>query len=59
MLPMQNAGKVHNTGFELALTHRNQLNLFKYSASFNFSYVKNEITDLNGGIYQEDRLEIL
>lgn len=47
--PMQNAGKVRNTGFELALTHRNQLNLFKYSASFNFSYVKNEITDLNGG----------
>lgn len=38
--PMQNAGKVRNTGFELALTHRNQLNLFKYSASFNFSYVK-------------------
>lgn len=47
--PMQNAGKVRNTGFEFALTHRNQIDRFKYSASFNFSYVKNEITDLNGG----------
>lgn len=47
--PMQNAGKVRNTGFELALTHRNQVNRFRYSTSFNFSYVKNEIIDLNGG----------
>ena len=30
--PMQNAGKVRNTGFELALTHRNQLNLFNVSS---------------------------
>lgn len=47
--PMQNAGKVRNIGFELALTHRNQVNRFRYSTSFNFSYVKNEIIDLNGG----------
>ena len=47
--PMQNAGKVRNTGIELALTHRNQINDFRYSASFNFSYVHNEITDLSGG----------
>ena len=38
--PMQNAGKVRNIGFELALTHRNQVNRFRYSTSFNFSYVK-------------------
>ena len=36
--PMQNAGKVRNIGFELALTHRNQVNRFRYSTSFNFSY---------------------
>lgn len=47
--PMQNAGKVRNIGFELALTYRNQVNRFRYSTSFNFSYVKNEIIDLNGG----------
>ncbi len=47
--PMQNAGKVRNIGFELALTHRNQVNRFRYSTSFIFSYVKNEIIDLNGG----------
>lgn len=47
--PMQNAGKVRNTGFELALTYRNHLNQLQYSSSFNFSYVHNEITDLSGG----------
>lgn len=47
--PMQNAGKVRNTGVELAFTHRNQVNDFKYSTSFNFSYIHNEITDLSGG----------
>lgn len=47
--PMQNAGKVRNTGVELALTHRNKVNDFKYSASFNFSYINNKITDLSGG----------
>ena len=31
--PMQNAGKVRNIGFELALTHRNQVNRFRYSTS--------------------------
>ena len=47
--PMQNAGKVRNTGVELAFTHRNQINDFRYSTSFNFSYIHNEITDLSGG----------
>lgn len=46
--PMQNAGSVVNRGVELLLTHRNQVNDFRYSASFNFSYVHNEITDLKG-----------
>ncbi len=46
--PMQNAGSVVNRGVELLLTHRNQVKDFRYSASFNFSYIHNEITDLKG-----------
>lgn len=47
--PMQNAGKVRNTGVELQLNHNNQIHDFKYYSTFNFSYVHNEITSLNGG----------
>lgn len=47
--PMQNAGKVRNTGMEIQLSHNNQINDFRYYATFNFSYVHNEITDLSGG----------
>ena len=46
--PMQNAGGVRNTGFELQLGHNNRINDFQYSATANISYVKNEITDLKG-----------
>ena len=46
--PMQNAGAVRNTGFELQLGHNNRINDFQYSATANISYVKNEITDLKG-----------
>lgn len=46
--PTQNAGSVLNRGVEFLATHRNQINDFRYSASFNFSYVHNEITDLKG-----------
>ena len=47
--PMQNAGKVRNTGVELQVTHNNQVNDFHYNLTANFSYVKDEITDLSGG----------
>lgn len=47
--PTQNAGKVRNIGVELQLSHQNQIRDWKYSASFNFTYVHNEITDLSGG----------
>ena len=47
--PTQNAGKVRNIGMEMILTHNNQIRDFKYFASFNFSYVHNEITDLKQG----------
>lgn len=46
--PTQNAGSVQNRGVELLLTHRNKVNDFRYSASFNFSYIHNKITDLKG-----------
>lgn len=47
--PMQNAGKVRNTGIELQLNHNNQIRDFRYFTTFNFSYVHNEITSLSGG----------
>lgn len=47
--PTQNAGKVRNVGMEMVLTHNNQVRDFKYFATFNFSYVHNEITDLKEG----------
>ena len=47
--PMQNAGKVRNTGVELSLRHNNNIRDFNYHATFNISYVHNEITDLSGG----------
>lgn len=47
--PTQNAGKVRNIGMEMVLTHNNKIRDFKYFATFNFSYVHNEITDLKEG----------
>lgn len=47
--PTQNAGKVRNVGMEMVMTHNNQVRDFKYFATFNFSYVHNEITDLKEG----------
>lgn len=46
--PLQNAGAVRNTGFELQLGHNNRINDFQYGVTANVSYVKNEITDLKG-----------
>lgn len=47
--PMQNAGKVKNTGVEFSVTHNNRVRDFQYYTTFNFSYVDNKITDLSGG----------
>ncbi len=43
-----NAGQLRNTGWELAITHRNTINDFKYSIGFNISDVKNELIDFAG-----------
>ena len=45
----KNVGTVRNTGLEITLGHRNKVGEVEYSIDGNFSYIKNELTDLNGG----------
>lgn len=47
--PMQNAGKVRNTGIELQIGHNNQIGDWSYNIGANFSYVSTKILDLKGG----------
>ena len=42
-LPAENIGKVQNSGFELALNHKNTLGDFSYSIGANVSYAKSKI----------------
>jgi hypothetical protein len=42
-----NVGKVRNSGFELELTTNNLVKKFKWSTNFNFSYLENEVLELN------------
>lgn len=44
--PSQNVAKVRNKGFELTLSHRNQINKFTYMVSANIATNHNEITNL-------------
>lgn len=44
--PSQNIGKVRNTGFEIALTHRKKINDFSYELSVNLATNKNKVIDL-------------
>ena len=44
-----NIGQVRNTGIEITLGHRNSIGKFNYSVDANISYIKNELTKLNGG----------
>lgn len=44
-----NIGEVRNTGLEITLGHANHIGKFNYSVDANISYVKNELTKLNGG----------
>lgn len=46
--PYQNAGKVRNKGWELALNYANKVNDFSYNIGFNLSDVRNEVVDLKG-----------
>jgi TonB-linked SusC/RagA family outer membrane protein len=45
-----NVGKLENKGFEFGLNTRNLVGDFKWSTSFNLSFNRNEITDLEGQI---------
>lgn len=47
--PMQNAGKVRNTGIELQIGHNNRIGDWSYNIGANFSYVSTKILDLKGG----------
>jgi hypothetical protein len=44
-----NVGTVRNTGIEFTIGHRNQFGDFSYSVDGNVSFIKNELTALNGG----------
>ncbi|MGB4400031.1 MAG: TonB-dependent receptor [Daejeonella sp.] len=59
--PTQNAAKVENKGWELALSYQGNSNSdkFQYNVGFNISDVVNKITDLNGtGPYYQDKFNI-
>ena len=44
-----NVGTVRNQGVEVTLNHRNQIGQFAYNIGGNVSFIKNELTALNGG----------
>ncbi len=46
--PYQNAGSVENTGWELEMGWRDDIDDFTYNLNFNISDVRNEVTDLGG-----------
>ncbi|MEZ4921278.1 MAG: TonB-dependent receptor [Saprospiraceae bacterium] len=47
--PIRNIASVQNTGWETALSYRNQAGAFKYSFGGNISFVKNKVTSLGEG----------
>lgn len=46
--PTVNAGTVENKGFEFSLNHRNNLGELYYHVGVNASFIKNELTKVNG-----------
>lgn len=48
-----NAGEVKNTGFEVLLNYQTTIGKLKIGFVPNFSYVKNKITNLAGGLQQD------
>ena len=45
--PAVNAGKVKNSGFELVLNYKNNINDFKYDLGFNITKINNEVLEVN------------
>ena len=44
--PSVNAGKVKNSGFELVLNYKNNINDFKYDLGFNVTTINNEVLEV-------------
>ena len=53
-LPDENFGIVDNKGIELTLTHRGKIGEVGYAFDGNFTYVKNEVIDIDEAPYAED-----
>lgn len=47
--PVANVGTVRNQGIELTLDHQNKIGKLNYTLNGNVSFIKNELTSLNGG----------
>jgi TonB-dependent starch-binding outer membrane protein SusC len=47
--PVANVGTVRNQGIEITLEHQNHIGDFNYTLNGNVSFIKNELTALNGG----------
>ena len=47
--PISNVGNINNKGIELSLDHQNKIGKVNYTVSANVSFIKNELTSLNGG----------
>jgi len=45
---LRNLGKMTNKGWDIYLNTRNLVGKFKWTTSFNISFYKNKVTDLNG-----------
>lgn len=49
--PSVNAGKVKNSGFELVLNYKNNINDFKYDLGFNITTIYNEVLEVNNSTH--------
>jgi len=49
--PSVNAGKVRNSGFELVLNYKNNINDFKYDLGFNITTINNEVLEVNNSTH--------
>jgi TonB-dependent starch-binding outer membrane protein SusC len=47
--PVANVGMVRNQGVEITLDHQHKIGKLNYNVSGNVSFIKNELTSLNGG----------
>ncbi|RDC63615.1 SusC/RagA family TonB-linked outer membrane protein [Adhaeribacter pallidiroseus] len=49
--PFRNIGAVTNQGVEVNIGFRNSIQQFRYSVDANVTFLKNEVTDLDGQVY--------